>query len=715
MPFAKSFVAPVRTRRLPAALSLIVTVLLALPAHAGGPRWFTGAPFYTATGGNPVVFFTDDPLYFTDPGDLSASVAHAQADAMVAAAAAVWNVPTSRLTLAQGGTLVEHVSSDNTFFDGISVVFPDDVKLANFPVIPIAIIYDTDGSVIDTLLGSGASSPSGCRQNGVVESVDGLDPAGTIDHALLILNGRCVGPNPNDLLQMQYQLMRAFGRIIGVGWSQLNDNVFTGVPSPTLIQVLNWPVMHPIDVLCGPYTYKCMAQPFVLRTDDLSVLAHLYPVTPVNITAGKTLSGDGALSLYGYITFPTGQGMDGVNVVLRRRVAFSAIDAYEVTSAVTGEFYRQVAGNPVVGPPVGPAQSSGAPNGSLEGLYWMQRVPIVGVIGWESLFATTEPINPLYTGDHAIAPYVGSPPTPSGAATTLVDGLELAGRVVPLSYMAADASNSCNTGNDGQENAPAAVDPSGLWTGLLCDDGHTSWVSQTVQAGRSWTLEMTALDESGIGSNSKARVLLGLWNAADPTGTLPTVDATPSALNASVVGMTQLRVDAVGAAQSYRIAIADERGHGRPDFAYKARLLYADALSPVQVGASGGRITITGQGFHTGNVVTVNDVAARVLSWSATQIVAIAPTALAANMTSVGTADVAVIDALTGGTTVMRAVLSYGGTAVNSIALVSAPVQLKTGIRSGIPFAVQVFATDGVTPVAGATVQFVATGAATTF
>ncbi|MDQ2925529.1 MAG: hypothetical protein M3R43_08245, partial [Acidobacteriota bacterium] len=261
--------APARTRRLPAALTLIVTVLLALPAHAGGPRWFTGAPFYTATGGNPVVFFTDDPLYFTDPGDLSASVTHAQADAMVAAAAAVWNVPTSRLTLAQGGTLAEHVSSDNTFFDGISVIFPDDVKLANFPVIPIAIIYDTDGSVIDTLLGFGASSPSGCRQNGVVESVDGLDPAGTIDHALLILNGRCVGPNPNDLLQMQYQLMRAFGRIIGVGWSQLNDNVFTGIPSPTLIQVLNWPVMHPIDVLCGPYTYKCMAQPFVLRTDDL--------------------------------------------------------------------------------------------------------------------------------------------------------------------------------------------------------------------------------------------------------------------------------------------------------------------------------------------------------------------------------------------------------------------------------------------------------------
>ena len=38
---------------------------------------------------------------------------HAAADALVAAAAAVWNVPTSALVLAQGGTLAEHVSGAN--------------------------------------------------------------------------------------------------------------------------------------------------------------------------------------------------------------------------------------------------------------------------------------------------------------------------------------------------------------------------------------------------------------------------------------------------------------------------------------------------------------------------------------------------------------------------------------------------------------------------
>ena len=65
--------------------------------------------------GAPVVWYTNQPLYFTDPGDLSATVNHAAADALVAAAAEVWNVPTASLVLAKGGTLAEHVSGANSF------------------------------------------------------------------------------------------------------------------------------------------------------------------------------------------------------------------------------------------------------------------------------------------------------------------------------------------------------------------------------------------------------------------------------------------------------------------------------------------------------------------------------------------------------------------------------------------------------------------------
>ncbi len=179
-------------------------------------------------------------------------------------------------------------------------------RRATIRSIPIAVIYDTDGSVIDTLLGEGASDPSGCRDTGVVESVDSIGPEGKIHHAMLILNGRCVGSAPQQLLQMQYQLERAFGRVIGLAWSQVNDNIFTGATPPSAGAISYWPIMHPIDVLCGPYSYQCITNPFQLRVDDLNGLALLYPVTQQNITSGKVLSGANAVGLDANVFVPDG-------------------------------------------------------------------------------------------------------------------------------------------------------------------------------------------------------------------------------------------------------------------------------------------------------------------------------------------------------------------------------------------------------------------------
>jgi len=244
------------SRLLPMTLGLWLGVSAAC---ASAPRWVTGPPYFTAAGGTPVVWFTTQPLYFTDPGDLSTSVNHAAADAMVAAAADVWNVPTSAIVVAYGGPLGEHVSGANAYLGSGGPVFPQDVQPANYAAKQIAVIYDSDGSVTDMLLGGGASSPAECRQNAVTESVDSIVPAGYIQHALLVLNGRCTGPLPQQQLQMQYQLERAFGRVLGVGWSQTNDNVFTQTPQPTNNQALHWPVMHPIDIVCGAYTYQCLS------------------------------------------------------------------------------------------------------------------------------------------------------------------------------------------------------------------------------------------------------------------------------------------------------------------------------------------------------------------------------------------------------------------------------------------------------------------------
>src|SRR5260370_23859681 len=231
------------------------------PSRAAGPRWVTGPPFFT-TAGVPVVWYTSQPLYFTDPGGLSSSVNHAAADALVAAAASVWNVPTASLVLSRGGALDEHVSGANTFLGPSRLIFPADVQSSNYVAKQIAVIYDTDGSVTDLLLGNGASDPTTCLQNGLTESIDSIVPAGLIQHAILVLNGRCTGPAPAQQMQLQYQWIRASGRVLGLGWSQTNDNVFTGSSPATFNQAMQRPATRPIDIICGPYTYPRMPQPF---------------------------------------------------------------------------------------------------------------------------------------------------------------------------------------------------------------------------------------------------------------------------------------------------------------------------------------------------------------------------------------------------------------------------------------------------------------------
>ena len=351
-------------------------LLAAATAGASGPRWVTGPPYFTAPAGTPVVWSTTHPLYFTDPGDLSASVNHAAADALVAAAAGVWNVPTSTLVIAQGGALAEHVSAANSYLGSNGPVLPEDVLASNYAAVPIAVVYDSDGSITDMLLGSGASSPAECRQNGVTESVDSIVPAGFIQHAILVLNGRCTGPAPEQQLQLQYQLERAFGRVLGIGWSQTNDNVFTQTPQPTVAEALHWPIMHPIDIVCGAYTYQCLPQPFTLRDDDVSAISALYPtglVSDLRAQApgpGKIWTYTQASRVFGTVTLPSTEGMQGVNVLVQRlQGGWDTPEAWYDTSSVSGFRYQQNAGNAVTGAAVGMAAKPGLDRPAVAGIF----------------------------------------------------------------------------------------------------------------------------------------------------------------------------------------------------------------------------------------------------------------------------------------------------------------------------------------------------------
>jgi hypothetical protein len=645
----------------------------------------TGAPYFT-TLAQPVVWYTTSPMYFTDPGDLSATVNHTAADAIVAAAAGVWNIPTASLVLANGGELAEHVSSENVYLGANGPVFPADVSSANDATVQIAVIYDSDGSVTELLLGQGASDPENCLQNGVTESVDSITRAGLIQHALLILNGRCTGVAAEAQLQLQWQLMRAFGRVLGLGWSQTNDNVFTGTPQATYAEIMKWPIMHPIDVICGAYTYQCQPYPFTLRPDDIASLGQLYFMVKGQAPVGKVDTLANASAITGVLQFGDQQGMQGVNLKVRRH--FPASDYFEdgpVLSAVSGYRFRWNNGNPVTGPAEDTvAGSMGDPNLSLEGAFNLSGIPELPMTELQDAYISVEAINPLYIGEYAIGPYTSAPVAPSGSAFVWRDN-----GIVPYesNYYVEPVPNSvaaCGATGLGTRAEPTHAAASGWWMGVLCGYGATAWSGVTVQANRSLTVEVTALDEQGMSTELKLQPVVGAWQQSDPAGALPTVAATTMPFNSIAAGLTSLNFEPPSAG-ALRLAIADERGDGRPDYAFRARVLYADSLAPATITAGGGLIAIAGLGFRPGNQVTVDGVAATVVGSSANTILAVVPPFAVLPEGSALTADVAVVDGMSGGSSVIYGGLSYPslsiGTQTKQVTALSPMVYVASGQR----------------------------------
>jgi hypothetical protein len=632
--------------------------------------------------GQPINWYRNDVQYFVDAGALSANVDHAAAAALVDAAAGVWNVAGVPFTLTDGGALSEDVSSANVYPGTSGPVWPADVQSSNYTAKQIAVVLDADGTITDMLLGSGASDPANCRQNAVTESVDLFIQPGKIAHALLLLNGRCTGSAPEQQLQMQYQLMRAFGRVIGIGWSQTNDNVFTGVPAATNTQRMHWPVMHPIDILCGPYTYQCMMQPFALRDDDVAAVKMLYQ------SAGVP---PGTVVLQGTVTFPTGEGMNGLNVLAKRGYQWTNyLEDFADVSNVSGFAFEGDQGNPVTGDP---SDLLGVTGSSRWGGYFqMTAIPSLPQFPSMDVYLNTEVINPLYIGAYAVGPYRMASVSASGSGFSMVLGGLGPGYYSSMSpAVVSDAANICNGMSDGTESSPSALPVGGVWSGRLCGVGHTAWSGLAVKAGHTATLEVTATDEQGLATNVKARPVMGVWHGPDATGTLPTMAATSGAMNTSHTGMTQLRVS-FGTTEQVRFAIADQRGDGRPDYTYRARLLYADTVEPARMAAEGGAIRILGTGFAQGSAVTVGGVLATVTSVTSTEIDAIAPASAALGGASVN--DVAVLDRTTGANTTISGGLTYNGASTDVLSMMTAPAA-SVGVGLPMGFALKVVDASG--------------------
>ena len=672
---------------------LLLFLLCASFAGASGPRWLT------IRGG--IIWYTTDVHYFTDQGPLSPTVDNATAVALVDSAAAPWgNVVNSTLFLRRGGSLDEDVSAANVTMNASGPVFPADATPANYTQKPLAIVFDYDGAITDLLLGQGASDPTLCLQNAVTECIDLILAPNHIGHAVLVLNGRCTGSHEQQL-QLQYQLMRAFGRVLGLGWSQTNDNVFTGIPTPNYQQALHWPIMHPIDILCGPYPYQCLPNPFQLRPDDVGSVDLLYFHTEAPTADGKTYTLQNSADVDGHVSFPNGQGMSGVNMVVQGlSPATGFLEYWETSSSVTGFGYRVDLGNTTTGWLTTPM---GIPDAPWEGYYRFGYLPVPAGDVYKHFRVTMQPVNPLYTGSYAVGPYKTNEVAPSGTLISQIAYSVRAGTVQGSEITVATAPADCGPYQTGTEQSPLPTAPSGFWTGRFCGATRMDWSTFTVKAGHTFTVEATALDEQQRASAQKVVPVIGIWNASDKIGTPATQGFSLSPSNTPASGTTALPA-VMPTPRQLRMAISDIRSNIRPDFAFQARILYADTVAPVRIPSTGGLITVLGTGFRVGSKVGIGGTDATVQGVTATAITALAPPLLTVTTKLL---DITITDPATGGIASIPAAVSYiQVSSKDTLSLVTAPTSpTKAGSQSTAPFSVKLITWDN-KPVVNATITF---------
>ena len=678
-------------------------LLFALLCRAGGPKCVAGTAYFDSTmTGQPLLWPQGVITYYTDQGDLSPILPNASANSFVASAFSQWTaVPTAALSTTAAGQLAEDVNGTNVTVNSDGTIsMPTDIQPTATGT-PIGIVYDYDGSVTDAFLGSGAGGTGQCFFNAVFGGNDNYGSFATYQHALIVINGQCAQQS-TQLPDIEYRLVRTIGGVLGLGWSQLNLNVQTNSPPPTSDDYAGFPVMHFTDSWsCVPIT-RCYANPYQLSVDDTAAISRLYPVTAANQSSfpGKQVFSAVTGRVHGSVWFIDTNGnrkqpMQGVNVVARFVDPKTGPSRRYAASSVSGFLFTGNAGNPVTGldDALGdPCAEWGSNNQTVEGFFDLAGLPLPNG-GTAQYQLTVEALDPFWST--AVGPYAPGPVAPSGLASpitvTVTAGSDqeqdilMSGSAQPLPQ----APSSWTI--------PAALPSSGDWTSSLSGYGNMAYYLLSAQANRTLSIAVTALDESGAASEVKAQPVVGMWTAADPSGTAPPA-FTPSPFNELPFAMTRLDAQIL-ASSNFLVGISDVRGDGRPDYRYHAHVLYADNVSPARVSVNGGVVTVAGTGFGPGLSAAIGATSATQLTVSAGQIMITAP----ANTD--GPQSITINDPVSGASSNMTNALNYGAAASDNIVLLKgsnppAPV----GTQATNPVSVRVLAADGVTPVDGATV-----------
>jgi hypothetical protein len=686
--------------------ALIPFALCATAAFAGGPKYIAGASYFNSSVlGQPVRWASGQVSYYVDQGPLNASVSNQQATAMVDAAAALWSsVPTAGVTLTDKGQLNEDVSGSNIIAGPNNhIAQPADVapSATNYPV---GVVYDADGSVIDSLFGAGASQPDACQNSGVWFWIDNVTPDAAIAHAVIILNGRCA-TTPSLLQMMSFQVERAFGRILGLDYSQVNPGALT---SGNYAAAQAWPIMQPISGACGPAGGNCIPNPSTLSYDDIAALNRLYPITAANLAAfpGKQLTAANTISIQGAISFRTGYGMQGVNVVARP-LDSNGNPLYQYTvTFVSGAYFNGDHGNPITGYTDSNGNRLdmwGSSDSSLQGYFDLSGIPLPPGVVSADYQVTFEAVNPLYIYGNSVGPYLQGQPSPSGTLNSVILRGLAPGSPQTLNLTVSDSAAGNYPNAIGSASTPRLMPAGGFWLSRLGQVGQADWFTFPVRAGRTFTVVTQALNESGAPTNSKAMPVIGAWDAFAPVDSAP-VGYAPG-LNGLAAGETWLQI-AAASDDLVRIAIADQRGDGRPDYTYRGWLLYADTVQPARLPASGGPIVIHGMGFRPSDTVLIGGRAATITSISPNEITAIAP---AASSGVTGSVNVEVDDLpIFYASTVISGGISYDSGTGDALSLVTAPSN-TVPTATPLPFTVAALGPD-LSPAGGVTVTYTVAG-----
>ena len=694
---------PARSFLLRLASAVAIVLFFAMLSRAGGPEYVAGSSYFNSgTMGQPITWSQGQVNYYTDQGDLSPILPNVSANAFVANAFAQWtSVSAAALTATNGGQLAEDVNGSNIAINSSgTVTAPADITPTAIQT-PVGIVYDYDGSVTDALLGADAGDPSQCFWNAVYGGVDNFGAGANFLHALVVINGQCALQS-SQLTDVEYRLVRVLGNVIGLGWSQMNLNVITGNPRPTPDDYAGFPVMHFMDpVTCVPITV-CYANPYQLASDDAAALSRLYP-GPAAATA----------RIYGSVYFvdrlgKIAQPMQGVNVVARWIDPSTNLPSDEYgASSVSGSFFTGNAGNPITGlsDPLGNLYNEfGSSDQTLEGFFDLGGLPIPNGASTAQYQLSVEALDPLWSA--GVCPYDPSQVAPSGTFQPIVVTVGAGGQIEQEILLAGSAQPVPPWAATETWSAPAQVLPSGDWVGSLSGYGDVAYFLITAQANRTLSVAVTALDETSDPSESKAEPVVGIWTLGDPQGTAPPA-LTPAPFNSETFGMSRLDAQVLNS-NSFIIGISDLRGDGRPDYHYHAHVLYGDSASPPRVSVNGGAITLQGTGFAPGLAVTLGSINMPLLSTNGSQMLVAAPAQ------SDGPQTIAINDPVSGASSIMTNVLTFGASSTDQIVLLQgANPPTPVGTQATNPVIVRVLASDGVTPVDGATVGWTTTNGAT--